>query len=63
MFLRDVAVLELDSHPEHSKGSDPPPSTCPLTHPLHTIYNPLIARPVWDDGIPPTHTIKAAHLI
>ncbi len=30
MYLWGVAVLELDSHTEHSKG--PPPCACPKTH-------------------------------
>ncbi len=33
MNLWGVAVLELDSHPDHNKGPDHAPCDCPKTHP------------------------------
>ncbi len=32
MYLWGVAVLELDSHPEHNKGPDYAPCSCPTVH-------------------------------
>ncbi len=32
--MRDVAVIELDSHPDHKKGPDQAPCACLKTHPL-----------------------------
>ena len=32
--LWGVAVLELDSHPDHNKGPGQVPCVCPKTHPI-----------------------------
>ena len=34
MNLCGVAVLELDSHPDHNKGPDHASCDCPKTHPI-----------------------------
>ncbi len=34
MNLWGVAVLELDSHPDHNKGPDHAPCACPMIHPI-----------------------------
>ena len=34
MNLWGVAVLELDSYPDHNKGPDYAPCPCPKTHPI-----------------------------
>ncbi len=43
MNLWGIAVLGLDSHPDHNKGPGYAPCACPKTHPI---------------DIDPSHTIK-----
>ena len=53
-YICVVAVLELDSHPDHNKGPDQALCVCPKTHPIdlwsinttERTTNPLIARPL-----------------
>ncbi len=46
IYKRGVAVLELDSHPDHNKGPDHKPNACPKNHPIDHRIKPR--KPIKD---------------